>query len=388
MRKGNVLVLGNSGAGKSTLINAVFQSELAETASGRTEGVTKRLKVYEKESMPFNLIDTVGFEPGFLRNYLIVREVKHFFKKVAKKNNQQEYVNMIWFCIDGTSPRLFDKTINDFIGAIKGWNSVPICIVITKAYSSEDTKLNEEVVKKVIEKRRINNRVVGIIPVVAKPYVIDDNKFKEPFGLEKLIECTNTNMPEGFVAAKNDVERFILEKKRTMANAVVSLSTIAGASVCALPFPIPDAAPLTAIERGEVMLISKIYGLDKDFGDKKVAQYLIELGSIAAIGKQVTMILKAIPGINLGAIAINTIVGGTIVASIGKVAQFSCEEVYLGNKTVDDLDWIKKLLESEFSKGIQGKFKDIAERIRDADSMTAKEIASIIIEEFFKKDKT
>lgn len=386
MNKGNVLILGNSGVGKSTLINAIYKSNVAEVANATTEGVTKKLQIYDKESMPFRLIDTVGFEPGFFRNFLIIRKVKLYTKNVAKKNNSKEYINMIWFCIDGTSPRLFNKTINDFIGAIKGWKSIPIIIVITKSYSSEDTKANVNVVKSVIEKRRINDRVVGIIPVVAEQYIIDEGIYKEPFGLDELIKCTNDNMPEGMRAAKRDVESFILEKKNMSANVSIFLSTTAGIAVCAIPLPLPDAAPLTAIEGFEIETIAGIYGLKEEYKKTGIMQYIIEAGAIAIVGKQIANILKAIPGINLAASVINSIVGGSIVAVIGKVTQYSCEQVYKGDKTIDDVDWIKKLIDNEFSKSIQNKFKGIAERVQDMDEISPKEIAGIIIEELIKKD--
>ena len=385
MNKGNILILGNSGCGKSTLINSIFESDMAETARGVREGVTKKIQVYEKEGMPFSLIDTIGFEPGILRNWNIIREVKKYTKNIAKVDNNAEYVNMIWFCIDGTSPRLFDKTIDNFVGAIKGWKSIPICIVITKSYSAEDTKGNIAVVKSAIERRKIKDRVVGLIPVVAARYVIDDNVSKEPFGLEELIECTNKNLPEGIRAAKRDVESFILERKNFWAHTVIVGAVGSGAAVCAIPIPMPDAVPLTAIESFEVESIAGIYGLKEQFRKAGVVQYIVEAGAIAIVGKSIAQALKAIPGINLATSIINSIVGGSIVATIGKVTQCVCEQVYVGEKTIDDTDWIKKLLDNEFSKGIQSRVKVIGERLKDNDNNNPKEIASIIIEEMFRK---
>lgn len=385
MNKGNILILGNSGVGKSTLINAIFKSNMAEVAKAVREGVTKRIKVYDKEEMPFKLIDTVGFEPGLLRNWRIIHEVNLYTKSIAKKNNSDEYINMIWFCIDGTSPRLFDKTINDFIGAIKGWKSIPICIVITKSYSKNDMNANIAVVKSAIERRKINERVVGIIPVVAEQYIIDDGIYKEPFGLEELISCTNNNLPEGLRAAKRDVEHFILEKKNVTAYTSITLSTIGAATICAIPIPLPDAIPLTALESFEVETIANIYGLKDSFKKTGIIQYIIEGGAIAFTGKQLTNILKAVPGINFGAIVINSVVGASIVATIGKVTQAACEQVYRGDKTIDEVDWIKKLLDSELSKGLQNKIKNIGEKLKDNENMNPKEIAGIIVSELTKK---
>ena len=64
IEKPNVVVVGNSGVGKSTLINALLQSYEAETGTG--EAVTKNIRVHENDALGFRLIDTIGFEPGFL----------------------------------------------------------------------------------------------------------------------------------------------------------------------------------------------------------------------------------------------------------------------------------------------------------------------------------
>ena len=66
MQKGNVLVIGNSGVGKSTLINAVLGDDRAETGWG-TAGTTSELKIYENSNLPFRVIDSIGFEPSFLK---------------------------------------------------------------------------------------------------------------------------------------------------------------------------------------------------------------------------------------------------------------------------------------------------------------------------------
>ena len=77
MEKGNVLVIGNSGVGKSTLINAVLGEEVAKTGWG-THGTTDRLEIYESNapSIPFNVIDTIGFEPGWRKELRAVNAVK------------------------------------------------------------------------------------------------------------------------------------------------------------------------------------------------------------------------------------------------------------------------------------------------------------------------
>ena len=73
--RGNVLVIGNSGVGKSTLINAVLGEERALTGYG-ISGTTNELEIYESEELPFRVIDTIGFEPTFLKERKAIHAVQ------------------------------------------------------------------------------------------------------------------------------------------------------------------------------------------------------------------------------------------------------------------------------------------------------------------------
>lgn len=83
MERGNVLVIGNSGVGKSTLINAVLGENVAETGWG-TKATTAKLDIYESKDIPFRVIDTLGFEPSFLKETQAINAVKKWSKESAK----------------------------------------------------------------------------------------------------------------------------------------------------------------------------------------------------------------------------------------------------------------------------------------------------------------
>ena len=145
MEKGNILVIGNSGVGKSTLINAVLGTDEAETGGG-TSGTTKELKVYENDALPFRLIDTIGFEPAFLKEMNAVNAVKKWSKESAKEGKTDTQINLIWFCVEGTSGKLFPKAIQSLCRATSHWPSVPVIVVITKSYSVPDRETNIQMV--------------------------------------------------------------------------------------------------------------------------------------------------------------------------------------------------------------------------------------------------
>ena len=134
MKRGNVLVLGNSGVGKSTLINAVLGDERAKTGWGTT-GTTSKLELYEPENseIPFRITDTIGFQPGILQQQMAIRAVKKWSRECAQKGQEDNQINVIWFCVEGTSRKLFPETIRNLTRAASMWESVPVVVVITKS---------------------------------------------------------------------------------------------------------------------------------------------------------------------------------------------------------------------------------------------------------------
>ncbi len=79
-----------------------------------------------------------------------------------------------------------------------------------------------------------------VIPVVAAPYVLNETAFAAPEGISELIETTNSLMPEGFKAAEKDLSKFILNRKRILAQSVVTAAAAAGVVVGAVPIPFTD----------------------------------------------------------------------------------------------------------------------------------------------------
>ena len=380
MKRGNVLVIGNSGVGKSTLINAVLGDEKAKTGWGTT-GTTNRLELYEPENdeIPFRIIDTIGFQPGILQQQRAIRAVKKWSKECAKKGHEDTQINVIWFCVEGTSRKLFPETIKNLTKAASMWESVPVVVVITKSYSVPERTQNIELVHNAFAaQKRHGSNLRKVIPVVAAPYVLNENAFAAPDGISELIETTNSLMPEGFKAAEKDLSKFILNRKRFLSQSVVTTATAAGVVVGAVPIPFSDAVLLTPTEIAEVNAIAKIYGIGKDEKSKQFLNSIVEVGTVGTAAKALISALKAIPGINLGASVINAVIAGVIVAGLGEGSIYAFEQVYLGNKSINDIDWVKKLIESKLSSAIVEKAKPILEKLKD--SSDSKAILKTVLE--------
>lgn len=379
MERGNVLLIGNSGVGKSTLINAIVGKEAAETGRG-SEGTTKELQLYPADEVGLMLVDTAGFEPAILKKAKIVRDVQKWSKKSVSEDDHS--INAIWFCVDGTSSKLFEETIKNFMKATNIWKTVPIVVVITKSYSVPEREQNIKMVKDIFSKmKKSGARVKDVIPVVAAPYVLNDDAFAPPYGIPELIEKTIDLLPEGKKAATNDINAYKLKRRRIMAQSVVGVATTAGVVIGAVPIPFADALILSPTEIAEVNAISSIYGIPKNDKSKDFINTIIQVGTVSAAAKMAISALKAIPGLNIAASVVNAVIAGGIVAAIGEGSAYAFEQVYLGNKTLDDIDWVTKLMESKLTKGFIEKLTKILERI--SDGATKEQIVKEIGQIFF-----
>lgn len=376
MERGNVLVIGNSGVGKSTLINAVLGEKKAKANWGG-RGTTDKLEVYESEAIPFRLIDTVGFEPSFLRAHKAINLVKKWSKQSAKNGKVDNPISVIWFCVDGVAAKLFPETIEHLSKATAMWESVPVIVVITKSFSQPDRAKNIEMIQNAFAKQKRAKNLRKVIPVVAETYVLNETAFAPPEGIAELIGATNELMPEGIKAGIRDINRFILNRKRGLAQGLIGAATAAAVTVGAVPIPLADAAILTPLEVGEINALAGIYGIHKNEESNQFLNSIVEVGTVSVAAKTAISALKAIPGINVAASVLNAVIAGSIVAAIGEGSVYAFEKVYLGEKSLEDIDWVKKVMESKLTSQFLEKVQEAVGKI--AKSGNPKDIAKIIL---------
>lgn len=388
MDRGNVLVIGNSGVGKSTLINSVIGENRALTGYG-TKGTTEELEIYESKEVPFRIIDTVGFEPSYVKARKAINSVKKWSKDSAKDGNEDNTIDVIWYCVEGTSSKLFPESIKNLTRATKMWKSVPVIVVITKSYSIPEREENINMVKAAFEdEKKYKGRLKEIIPVVASTYTLNDTAYAPPVGIIELIETTDKLMPEGRKAARKDLNNYKLNRVRGLSQSLVGASTLAAVTIGLAPIPVTDAALLGVIEVGLINGLAKLYKIDSEEIDL-FSKSIKALVPVSATAKAAVGALKAIPGINLGASIIQAIVAGATVAAIGQGSLYIFERVYTGEKEISDIDWIAKVMNEQFSDEFNEKLASISKSVddnQDGKNVNIKNIIFSLIMDLFTKN--
>lgn len=298
-----------------------------------------------------------------------------------KEGNEDSQINVIWFCVDGTSSKLFPETVKSLSKATAIWESVPVVVVITKSYSVPERAQNIDMVNNAFAKqKRYSKNLRKVIPVVASTYVLNDSAYAAPEGITELIDVTNSLLPEGIKAAENDIYNYKLNRKKALAQSIVAVSTTTGVVVGAVPVPFADALLLSPIEVAEINALAQVYGINKNEEAKQFFNSIVEVGTVSTAAKGVISGLKAIPGINLAVGIVNAVIAGSFVAAIGEGTIYAFEQVYLGKKTIEDIDWVKKVMESKLSTEFIDKVTIAVKQITE--NTDRKDIGNIILELF------
>ena len=74
---------------------------------------------------------------------------------------------------------------------------------------------------------------------------------------------------------------------------------------------------------------------------------------------------------------VNAVIAGCIVAAIGEGSVYAFEKVYLGEKSLDDIDWVKKVIESKLTSQFLERAQEIIKKV--AKSGNPKDITKIVL---------
>ena len=192
----NILLVGRKGIGKTALIKYI----LGDNVSGNT--INDFFTMYTSQgNNNFNIIEVKGVSninsPSFIE-----KKINEFIKERNKVNDKQDYnniINCIWYCITGNRFEEDEETLFLSLRKIYKENNIPIILVFTKADEEEEVNRMKNSLKD--GNNKIDNE---FIPVIAEEE--DGKKVK---GKKELIDAT---LEKFKTALDGDIQKIMIEQ--------------------------------------------------------------------------------------------------------------------------------------------------------------------------------
>jgi uncharacterized protein (DUF697 family)/GTP-binding protein EngB required for normal cell division len=322
----NVLICGQTGVGKSSALNFIFRSDV--TPVGHGEPCTRDIRLFKSDYI--NIYDSEGYELGSEKQK---RYGELLFDEFLDKKYgvaDTEAVHLIWYAVSGAGKR-FTDTDKNLVKRMQN-GDYAVCVLLTKIDELDETDLASMV-----------KTIKGELPSVEvfRLSTIKNDELQKFCDWDKLIEWSNSRLPDIFKDRFVAGLRVGLKEKRKQAAIAVALATSAAAATGASPIPFSDAALLVPIQTGMILKILGLYGVT--LRDGSIAGIVSSIG-MTALGKAaVGGLFKLIPGLGslIGAV-INASVAGALTGALGaalsEVCHTYCKDMLDGKEVTLDLE--------------------------------------------------
>lgn len=348
MQTANLMVVGKTGVGKSTLINSVFREDLADTGIGTP--VTKHLRRITKSGVPLTIYDTKGLELDKDVQNEIEKEILNELDRLIRINDKENFIHMIWYCINSASRRIEDFEI-EWIRSFS--DKTPVIVVLTQSIG-KDYKILEKYVKD------LNLPVKSVRSVLARDLEINDDFTLPAFGLKELVDITFECLPEAAHAAFINAQKVNIERKLESANKAVLPFVTAAFAEGFNPLPFADAALLIPTQLGMLARLTVLFGISINKSLlTAILSGVLGTGSATAVGRTIVAnIFKFIPGV--GTMAGGAISGATaaiITAALGlsynQVMVAVVRKIYASNIVTEKemIELMKKSFGDQMKRG-------------------------------------
>jgi predicted GTPase/uncharacterized protein (DUF697 family) len=310
----NIIMAGKLGVGKSSLLNGIFGRDEAPTGVGAS--VTILVTRYPLAGSPITIYDTPGIELG--RDH---RAVTSDYLAEIRKNagDPNRRIHFALFCINANSSRYEDFEL-DVIRQLA--TEVPVFVVLTQCLGPDDPRALDLAQK--IDALGLPIHEGHVFRTLAQPMAFGPTTL-EPFGLPELVEAIYRALPEAAARTWASHQRVSLAVKVAEAESIVRVNAATAAGIAAIPLPILDAIPLSALQFSMLAKITTMFGLKIDI--KALVVGLAGIMGIAAVARQVARgLLNFFPVVGN---AINAGIAAQITQQMGDAYIKACQAICL-----------------------------------------------------------
>ncbi|MBP3893345.1 MAG: DUF697 domain-containing protein [Atopobiaceae bacterium] len=167
--------------------------------------------------------------------------------------------------------------------------------------------------------------------------ITDDLQDKTPdTGAAPDFAQDDTMAQEGVEGVAEDREQ-MLAHKRAMVRSIIAAFSVASAAVAAAPLPVKDAVMLSPIELAEVNALARVYDIPREGSARKIIDAIMELGVVSMAARGAIGIVDKSVRMRAATKVKSALIAATIVAGVGVGTAYFFEQVFLGDRPVDEL---------------------------------------------------